>query len=301
MGRPDLKDLDLNLGSKLVEGLGAVMRAGDTFAWIKCGTASHHNCRDEGGLVLYAHGAPVIGDFGYHTVHEGRTEGATDTWKHACVTFGEKRTLGYLGSEVRRPPELWRSTPEADLLVAFLPTEYLIPEHGMYLDVERIPRIEHRRFILFVKPFYFVIYDHIPRTTLPSSWWAHALADSVKLSPQGARFQGRFGMDLDVQVLLPSSARISEGVYSVQRHVRIDQPSVGDYLTVLTAPPTGIEPPLATWHPSNHCLTVEGEWGTDHVFLSGEYRKFEHERQQHRSRVTAFRNGACVISDGQPL
>ena len=56
LGRPDLQDVELNLGSKVVEGLGAVMRAGDVFGWIKCGTASHHNCRDEGGLVLYAHG-----------------------------------------------------------------------------------------------------------------------------------------------------------------------------------------------------------------------------------------------------
>src|SRR5262245_10950685 len=80
LGRPDLTDVPLELESKLVESLGAVMRAGDVFGWIKCGTASNHLCRDEGGLVLYAGGAPIIGDFGYHTKHEGKQQGTADTW-----------------------------------------------------------------------------------------------------------------------------------------------------------------------------------------------------------------------------
>jgi hypothetical protein len=61
----------LGLKSTLIEGLGATMRAGNVFGWVKCSTATHHNCRDEGGLVLYAHGAPVIGDFGSVASHSG--------------------------------------------------------------------------------------------------------------------------------------------------------------------------------------------------------------------------------------
>ncbi len=267
LGRPDLPDVPLNLGSKLVESLGAVMRASETFAWVKCGIASNHNCRDEGGLVLYAHGAPILGDIGYHTQHEGRTVGGSDTWEHACVTFGDRRSLAYLGNEVRQPPELWRSTPEADLLVAYLPVEYLVPEKKFYLDVEPIPRIEHRRFILFVKPHCLVIYDHIPQTTLPSTWWLHALADAVETGPQRARFRGRYDVDLDVQILLPTPAPTEQGVLGVQRHLRIDQPGVGDYLTVLSPLPAGKPGPTATYLPQQHLLRVQSDWGQHQVVL----------------------------------
>jgi hypothetical protein len=194
LGRPDLPDVELNLGSKLVEGLGATMRAGDVFGWIKCSTATHHNCRDEGGLVLYAHGAPVIGDFGYHV-------------------------------EIK----------------------------------------EHRRFILFVKPRYFVIYDHIPQTSLPSTWWVHAMADSTEVGTQNARFHGRYGVDLDVQVLLPTPAKIAEGVYAMQRHIRIDEPGAGDYLTVLTPLRKGERSPQASYAPLHQLLEVRGEWGVDRI------------------------------------
>jgi len=206
---------------------------------------------------LYAHGAPIIGDFGYHTQHEGKTVGCSDTWKHACVTFGDRRSVSYLGAEHRMSPQLWRSTPEADLLVAYLPVDYLIPQDRYYMDLERIPRIEHRRYILFVKPHYFVIYDHIAQTTLPSTWWMHALADEIEIEGPHARFRGRYGVDLDVQVLLPNPAKIEQGVFGVQRHVRVNQPGIGDYLIVLTPLPRDKTAPKVQWDAASRSLQVK--------------------------------------------
>ncbi len=258
-GRFDLPIAEPAEGSRLFEGLGASMRSPGIFGWVKCGTATHHNCRDEGGLVLHAHGVPVIGDFGYHATHGGRVESSWQTWKHACVTFSGRDTSAYLGTERTLPPEHWESTPEYDLLVAHTPVEAIIPEGNPYLDVEQVSRIDHRRTLLFLKAVgCFVIYDHIPESRRPSTWWMHALADAVELSPQRARFRGRYGVDLDVQVLLPFPATFREGVYSVQRHIRIDQPGAGDYLTVVTPLASGSKPPEVGWDPVRRCLSVAG-------------------------------------------
>lgn len=78
--------------------------------------------------MLYAHGAPIIGDLGYYADINGKREGAVETWKHACVTFGGRTMSGYLGTETTLPAELWHSTREADLLVAYTPVEHIILE-----------------------------------------------------------------------------------------------------------------------------------------------------------------------------
>jgi hypothetical protein len=258
VGRP-LGTAAIERGSRRVGNLGAVMRSGEVFAWVKCGPATHHNCRDEGGLVLYAFGAPLVGDFGYHATHEGQREAAWQTWKHACVTFSERDSSAYLGAERALPPERWESHPAYDLLVACLPLEAIVPEGKHYLEVTRVPRIEHRRAVVFLKrPNCFVVFDHIPNSARPSTWWLHALADSVEIGPQRARFRGRYGVDLDVRVLLPSPAVIRGGEHSVQRHIRIDQPGPGDYLTVMTPFERGREPTGVRFEPSRRAVFVGG-------------------------------------------
>ncbi|HEY8667169.1 MAG TPA: heparinase II/III family protein, partial [Tepidisphaeraceae bacterium] len=276
LGRPDLPETDLHLDSALVEGLGAVMRANvgtprEIFGWIKNGPATHHNCRDDGGLVLYAHGAPVIGDLGYHCQHQGRQEGSFETWKHACVSFDGKTTSMLRDVEFTLPPELWRSTPQADLLVTYAPVDRLLHAGDPFLNPRIVTRIEHRRFTLFMKPDYFVIYDHIPQTTVTSTYWLPALADSIDISAGRAHFHGQFGVDLHLLVLLPAAAKIESGEYSVMRHVRIDQPGAGDYLTVISALPKGEKPPTAKWDASSRMLTVQTGQSEDKIFLSPDY------------------------------
>ncbi len=277
LGRPDLPEVELNLDSRLLEGLGANMRAAqetpdEIYGWVKCGPATHHNCNDEGGLVLYGYGAPLIGDYGYHTEHQGHREGGFETWKHTCVTFGDsgKATSFYLGVEQALPPRLWRSTPAADLLVCDLPIDYLLPEGHSYSQPVRVPRIEHTRGILFVKPRYFVIYDRISKTPFPSHWWLHALVDRIDIDGPAARFHGRYGVDLHVRFLLPATPHIETGDYSVQRHLRVTQPGPGDYLAVLTPLRAGERPPEMHFNPAEQLLTVIGSWGEDTIVVGGE-------------------------------
>lgn len=305
-GRPDLPDADPGLCSEEAEGLGINMRAEqgtdrEVYAWVKSGLATHHNCRDEGGMVLYAYGAPVIGDFGYHTEHEGKREGGYETWKHTCVTFAGKDTCAYLGCERTVPPELWRSTPDADLLVAWLPVDYVIPDGHFYLEAEHCrPRIEHRRFIVFLKPDCFVIYDHIPASSRGSTWWVHALADSVEVTGAGVHFRGRYGVDLHVQVLLPAGPQIRTGVYAVQRHMRIDQPAGGDYLTLLAPVRAGETPPQAAYDAKQGVLTVRHGGREEQLFLAPAARDATLGGTRFHGRVALLREGKVTVLDGQP-
>jgi len=274
LGRPDLPEIDLALDSRLVEGTGAVMRAAqgtpeEIFAWIKCGPATHHNCNDEGGLVLYGHGAPLLGDFGYHTQHQGCHNNGYETWKHTCVSFGGKTTSFYLGIEQALPPQFWQSTPEADLLVCDLSTEYLLPEGAPYCQPIRIPHIDHTRSILFVKPRYFVIYDQIAHNTLPATWWLHALADRIEVDGNHAICYGQFSINLDVQLLLPNPACIATGEYSVQRHLRVEQ-ATGNYLAVITPLRPHESAPVVQFDLTDGLLTVSGTWGIDRIRTGGQ-------------------------------
>lgn len=279
LGRPELPEADLALGSRLLEGTGAVMRAAqgtqdEVLGWIKCGEATFHNCSDEGGLVLYARGAPLIGDFGYHVENEGRRESAFQTWKHACVTFGGRNTSFYLGVEQAQPPRSWRSTPEADMLVCDLPVEFILPAGAPYDQPVRVPRIEHTRSILFVKPHYFVIYDQIPQTSLPPTWWLHVLADRIDVEGNRALCRGRHGVDLDVQVLLPTPARLETGVYSVQRHIRVEQAGPGEFLAVLTPLRPGEAVPQAELGAAGGILKMVGSWGAHRIYIGGKDNPF---------------------------
>ncbi len=274
LGHPNLPDAELGLRSRILEGTGAAMRAAqrtpdEVFAWIKCGSATNHNCNDEGGIVLYAKGAPLIGDFGYHTHHEGKREGPYETWKHACVTFGGKNTSFYLGVEQALPPKFWKSTDEYDLLVCHLPVEYILPPGARYDNAVRVPRIEHTRSILFVKPHFFVIYDQIRQTTLKPCWWMHALASQVDVSEGRAFFHGLFGIDLDVRILLPPRAAIGAGQYSVQRHICVEQSGPGEFLAVLAPLRKGETAPSANFDSSGHVLSVNDARGSCRISLGG--------------------------------
>ena len=116
----------------------------EVFVLTKNGTATHHNCFDEGGFTIWAYGAPIASDYGYHAEHAGRREGGINTWKHNCVEFDGKSS-GYLGIEQTLPPEHRVSTPLADLLVSYLPITNLRDPQMTYMGrcraTHRVPAL----------------------------------------------------------------------------------------------------------------------------------------------------------------
>jgi hypothetical protein len=80
---------------------------------------------------------------------------------------------------------------------------------------------------------------------------------------------GLFGVDLDVQIVLPTAAVISVGQYSVQRHLFVEQPGAGDFLAVLTPLRKGEPAPPVKLDPSKKMLEVNGPWGTESIKVGG--------------------------------
>jgi len=233
---PALPESDsLGLESKLLPGVGAALRgsSGDpdeVYSLVKCGWATHHNDKDEGGFCIWAYGAPLSSDQGYHYNElDGQTYGGVATHLHNCISFDHK-SPALAGQETAFPPEQFVTTDLADLLVAYLPVDYFmdLPKRS-YLELIPCERIEYRRFVLFVKPHYFLIYDHLPVNVYTTEWYLHCQSTSVTIDGAEARFKGNWGVDLAARILFPGAPAIQEGQFGVQRHVKVSQWGAKDF------------------------------------------------------------------------
>lgn len=221
--------------SQVIHGLGATLRGDhghpdEVYLLVKCGWATHHNCKDEGGFCIWAYGAPVSSDQGYHYDElDGKRYGASMTRLHNSVTF-DRKTTALLGQETAFPPERFVSTDLADLLVAYLPIESLMetPERS-YLELVPCQHIEYRRFLLFVKPHYLVVYDNVAQNVYTTQWYLHCQSKSVAIDGPSIRFEGNWGIDLQAQLFLPAEPSIRPGQFGVQRHVVVEQAGPRDF------------------------------------------------------------------------
>lgn len=271
---PGLPEADaLPQESRLLHGLGVTLRGGrggpdEVYALVKCGWATHHNCKDEGGFCLWAYGVPLSSDQGYHYDDlDGNRYGGSMTRLHNCVTF-DRKTTAHLGQETAFPPERFVSTDLADLLVAYLPIEYLmdLPERS-YLDLVPCERIEYRRFLVFVKPHYFVIYDHIPRNVYTAQWYLHCQAKSVAIDGPSVRFEGNWGVDLEARWFLPATPRIRAGQFGVQRHAVVEQAGPRDFFAWVAPVRPGMKFDVRRGGAAN-VLHVAGPGYEDTIFLA---------------------------------
>lgn len=240
LSRPDLAGpKKLALHSTLLAGTYAVFRGNpetpeEVYVLTKNGTATHHNDFDEGGFTIWAYGSPIASDFGYHGQHDGKTCGTGDTWKHNCVEFDGKSS-GYLGIEQTRPPEKWVSTPLADLLVSYIPITNFRGPYMSYMDLVPAQPIEYRRYTLFVKPHYLLVFDSILECSYSHKWWLHAQANHVRVEGPKVRFAGKFGVDLQAQFITPESPAIEAGQWGVMKHIFAAQAHARDW-RVFVAP-----------------------------------------------------------------
>ena len=308
---PSLPEADsLSLGSKLLHGLGATFRGGDggedeVYALVKCGWGTHHNDMDEGGFCIWAYGAPLSSDQGYHYQElDGNTYGGCMTKLHNCITFGHM-SPSYAGQESAFPPESFVSTDRADLLVAYLPIDYLmeLPERS-YLELVPCSRIEHRRYFLFVKPHYFLVYDHLPVNEYSTQWYLHCQSNSVELSGSRIRFEGKWGVDLEAQLLLPSEPQIKEGQFGVQKHVVAQQAGPRDYFAWIAPVKAGTEFDVRQG-PRPDMVSVTGPGYEDTVFMSPTPFSFEDRELSFKGRVGVARRAdgrlTTELLDGEAL
>jgi hypothetical protein len=271
---PSLPEAEsLELQSKLLPGVGAALRGqnghpDEVYTLVKCGWATHHNDKDEGGFCLWAYGAPVSSDQGYHYRElDGHTYGGMFTRLHNCVVFDHK-TTALAGQETAFPPERFVTTGLADLLVAYLPIDYLmdVPDRS-YLELVPCDRIEYRRFLLFVKPHYFVVYDHIAQNVYTTQWYLHCQSKSVSIDGGHVRFSGNWGVDLEARLFLPSQPVIQEGQFGVQRHVVVRQAGPKDFFAWIAPLKPGMAFDVRQGESPN-VVNVSGPDYEDTVFLS---------------------------------
>jgi len=227
---PEAEDDDDLARSSVFEGLGAVLRAphgdgSEGYLLAKMGPCHGHFDQDEGSILWYAWGQPVLADFG--TQYDPNFH--AHPWLHNRISFDHKADaaprqgrmvahqfaegIDYLCGEVKVTHQFFHGEwpdrdPDYDFRQAGDPwalgTEQSWRRHLIYLhDLETV-----------------VLLEEIAGT-LPTDWNLQVHADSVSTTAGRATFTGRFGVDLDVQLLRPGSPNLTTSGYS---HLGFDEP-----------------------------------------------------------------------------
>ncbi|MBT3344011.1 MAG: hypothetical protein HN712_19840 [Gemmatimonadetes bacterium] len=216
--------------SRMFEGLGAALRTrhadgSEGFVMAKMGETHGHFDQDEGSFLWYAWGQPLLADFGtqYDPNHHAHP------WLHNRISFDHKAdeaprdgkcVAGYLsdgvdylcGEVVVRSQFFHGEWPDRD-------PDYDMRQAGDPWDLPTPQR--WRRHLLYLHELeVIVLLDEID-STLPTDWNLQVHADSVCTGDGSAAFVGRFGVDLDVHLLKPSTPKLSVSGYS---HLGFDEP-----------------------------------------------------------------------------
>ena len=206
------------LASRRLEGFGAVFRgkfgaADEFYLLFKQGPGGYRYHRTEGSFLLMAHGRPLVWDGGE----------AGETWRHSTLSFHDTH-MPLAPGRVER----FRSFACLDFVQGVHP-KALDPGEPVFLsdvcdhtlvDVAwqrfREPNPQVLRSVLWVKDDYVLVSDDLClRPGTVTHWHLQVVGDTHAGSAcdpvRGIRFQGRFGVDL--QVLLPGlPANASESV-----------------------------------------------------------------------------------------
>jgi hypothetical protein len=297
LAEDDLRPLALPaLPSRRLEGFGAVFRdhfgTGDEFYLLfKQGPGGYRYHRTEGSLLLFAGGKPLLYDGGE----------AGETWRHSTLSFHDAGTSLAPGHVER-----FHALPGLGFVQGVHPVA-LAPGEPIFLsdkcDHTLVPVALARfaepnpadvRSLLVARDEYVVIDDDLRiDPAIPCRFHLQIVGDRREGgSGSDFRFQGRFGVDL--QVLFPgqelAEARAEtlpicdafrppeESFAMCHFSVRAEAPR--HYLAILR-PLTPGKAPLRAWlldaPPSCRVVAVAGEGIDDHLFLSRESFAFASE------------------------
>jgi len=217
----------VNTKSKVLAGSFVNMRGNmetdnEVYILVKNGLATHHNDYDESGFTIWAYGSPLCSDYGYHCDDgDNKNIGGAPTWMHNCVEFDGKSS-GYYGTEITDSPELFISNDKADLLVSKVVIHNLRDSRNFwnYLD-QRQPchEIEYKRYFLFVKPDYLIVYDNIISSPYAHRWWLHCQSKNANIEGNKVIFNGKFDVDLTAEFITPKNPKLEVHNFSVQQYV----------------------------------------------------------------------------------
>lgn len=193
------------LTSRRLEGFGAAFRGNfnqpnEFYLLLKQGPGGYRYHRTEGSFILFVDGKPLVYDGGE----------AGETWRHSTLSFGASH-MPLAPGHVER-----FSTSDALDFVQGVHPVALTPGDPIFLSdlcEDRLVAKAYERFaeknpadvrsILWIKDEYVVVHDDLALAAdLLTHWHLQVVGDQHSGdAPQGYRFKGRFGTDL--QVLLP--------------------------------------------------------------------------------------------------
>lgn len=219
---PEKGDLPKSI---LHHGLGAIFRSPKTdgYVLIKMGPSRGHYDPDEGSLLWYAWGKPILADFGCQ--YNPNIECA---WLHNRISFGHWNETNDHAFQVTSH----KSGPYADTICGHMTITRLHrwadrPIRTTDFDFRSLPPphtiepITWKRNVLYVRECEtLLIHDHI-NGQQKTDWNLQVFADAITTTGNRATCHGQFGIDLDVYMALPEKAEWSVGSFE---HLGFDEP-----------------------------------------------------------------------------
>ncbi|MCK5328929.1 MAG: hypothetical protein KAR36_10015 [Candidatus Latescibacteria bacterium] len=219
--------------SKLHEGLGAIFRTvhkngKEGYLLVKMGPSRGHYDPDEGSLIWYAYGRPVLADFGCQ--YNPNIECA---WLHNRISFDGWNEHGgpFFNVLVHSPGEhvdyvcgemtvcsldRWGERPirETDFDFRLLP------------GPRAIDPITWRRHVLYIHACEAVVILDELKGAQPTDWNLQVFAEEARIRGRSAHFKGQFGVDLDVYFARPMEPNISISSFE---HLGFNEPRLPAY------------------------------------------------------------------------
>jgi len=277
------------LESTILQDLGVVvLRAGfDTddefYLLFSCGPSRSHHHLDKGSFSLYAYGTPLSLDSG--------VKDYTETWKSWFGQTKAHNTIQFGGISQSRGDACilnFISTEMADLVVG---------------DLHEPCRV-HKcvRNILFVKPKFFVIYDEI-ESEVNSEWFLHVLAESIETKKNLVSFKGKFGVDLDVNFIIPTNPMVKEDIGEIssevyggeQRYITVTQKPSKNYFAILFPRRANQEKAVIKRLDGGKGATVRFEDEVDYIFLSSKEVSYKNERLAFKGKCGVIRETSSEV------
>ncbi|MCL5994973.1 MAG: hypothetical protein M1546_02820, partial [Chloroflexi bacterium] len=219
--------------SRLHEGLGAIFRTGhpgggDGYLLVKMGPSRGHFDPDEGSLIWYAYGQPLLLDFGCQ--YNPNIECA---WLHNRVSIGHWNEDG--GNHFRV------LNASLGARVDFICGEMVVSRQYRWgewpiratdfdfrLSAQRrvITPVTWRRQVLYVHACEAVLLLDELAGAEPSDWNLQVLADEARLTTHSAHFTGPSGVNLDVYLAQPQAPDLALSAFE---HLGFDEPRLPFY------------------------------------------------------------------------
>jgi hypothetical protein len=218
------------LESRAHEGLGAVMRTkhddgSEGYLLFKMGESTGHYDNDEGSLIWYAFGQPLLTDFGC----QYNPNFHAHPWLHNRISIDHAADGPPRGGRlVKRcfAEGLDFSCGEVRISRLYSETEWPVRERDFDFrqvmgEMREVEEQAWRRHVIYVHAMETVILLDQIDGNLPTDWNLQVLADSVRTIDGSALFRGQFGVDLQVTMFQPNDSKLEVAAFS---HLGFDEP-----------------------------------------------------------------------------